>query len=289
MKSKNHPGEDLFEIVINETFKDKEILLQRNLVGICTDMGKNMLSKTKGLSNRLSQKYKQAISTYDLSQAFNLITQYSLEKFPKEILELIKNICKHFRGSGLRRAQFQNLQIKMGKKESEVRQILNYSEKKWTSLLTASQRIRELWSYLILYYQEIEDDDMISQLNNQAEKYVGLLVCLLQKLNVHIVYFEKDSRDYSSIMTKLQETFFLTAELILKEEHKAEVNNSEAFSFLYSIPYDEPEKVKPYLKDLKSFEERFGAKYQEFYELNIENLDSKVFFKVAMDFILETI
>ena len=40
---------------------------------------------------------------------------------------------------------------------------------------------------------------------------------------------------------------------------------------------------------MKNFEEHFGAKYQEFYELNIENLDNKVFFKVAVDFILETI
>jgi len=77
----------------------------------------------------------------------NLIAQYSLEKFPSEILSLIKNICSHFRGSGLRRAKFNRVQKDLGKKESETKQILAYSEKKWTSLLTATQRIREMWPF----------------------------------------------------------------------------------------------------------------------------------------------
>ena len=40
-------GEDIFEIIINETFQNKEYLLQKNLIGICIDMGPNMLT-TKG-------------------------------------------------------------------------------------------------------------------------------------------------------------------------------------------------------------------------------------------------
>jgi len=67
---------------------------------------------------------------------------------------------------------------------------------------------------------------MISHLNNQTEKYIELLICLLQKLNAHIVYFQKDYRNYSELLTyndKTSRNYILTAELIVKEEHKAEV------------------------------------------------------------------
>jgi len=77
-----------------------------------------MLSqKSKGLTNRLKEKYPHLIAMHDFSHAFNLIAQDSIAQFPSQIVPLVKSVSKHFSRSSLRRAKFRESQTQINEQE----------------------------------------------------------------------------------------------------------------------------------------------------------------------------
>jgi len=96
--SENPTGENLYKLCFKELFSgQKEEYLRKNLVGVCTDRGSNMLSKKdKGLTNRIQEQYNQVFAANDYSHIFNSICKHSLKKFAQEPINLVKEICNHF-------------------------------------------------------------------------------------------------------------------------------------------------------------------------------------------------
>ena len=81
---------------MNSVFKGREEDLNRNLMGICTDKGSNMMSpKEKGLTNRIKKDFPQIIVTHDFSHLFNLVSASAIKRFPSEPISLIKQILAH--------------------------------------------------------------------------------------------------------------------------------------------------------------------------------------------------
>ena len=106
--SESASGEYLYKMLFQEIFVgDKKEYLAKNLVGVCTDRGANMLSlKDKGLANRLKADYKHIITAHDFCHCFNLISKSCLDHFPQDILNFLSDICSHFSRSSLRKIQF---------------------------------------------------------------------------------------------------------------------------------------------------------------------------------------
>jgi len=82
---------------MNPIFKGKENLIQENFIGLFSYKGSNMISeKNKGLTNRINQKLPRVLVVHDFSHLFNLVSNYSLKKFPSGPVFLIKAISSHF-------------------------------------------------------------------------------------------------------------------------------------------------------------------------------------------------
>jgi len=214
-------GEDLYDIIVNSVFKGKEEIIKKNLIGLCTDKGSNMISKKdKGLANRLKQDLNSVIVIHDFSHIFNLVSSYSIKRFPSEVISLVKDISAHFRRSSLRRARLKRIQSDIRETDFEpLYQVLSYTSTRWLSLLTASERIVALWTSLEIYFNEEGSKSICQHLNQDTLAFLELLVFLLKKLIFLIKYFEADCHDYSVIVPKIRENFYLWAQFIVKDEN----------------------------------------------------------------------
>lgn len=150
MNTRSITGEELYNIVLHEIFaREKQHLLAKNLIGICTDRGANMLSsKSKGLANRLLKDYPQIITAHDYSHAFHLVAKYASKKLSADARQLVKRVCKHFKKSALRRSKFRRIQEELGDKDTGILDILGYVKTRWTSLQKAAERVKTLWTAL---------------------------------------------------------------------------------------------------------------------------------------------
>ena len=96
-------------------------------------------------------------------------------------------------------------------------QILHYVSTRWTSLLTTTGRILELWESLEQYAVEEKDLDF-PELTEENRVYMLLLKCLLDKLKALIVYFEDESYDYGHVLDKLKRAFKNWGQYIVSNE-----------------------------------------------------------------------
>jgi len=259
-------GEYLYNMVLEEIFcGEKRNYLAKNLVGVCTDRGANMLSsKEKGLANRFKAQYKHIITAYDFSHCFNLIAKNCLKHFPQAVLDFIQDICSHFSHSQLRKIQFRECQLNVVE-PPDLREVLRYTKTRWTSLLRSTERIKKLWFSLENYYEKYPDKDISPLFKTETQVYISLLCCLLKKINAHIQFFEKDSHSYSMIMPKLKETFIMCCRFIIKEKSFGSDPSFDAqFLALKSLPFDNQVKLKNHLKSDREFKDYFTDKYEEF-------------------------
>lgn len=262
--SESASGEYLYKMLFQEIFVgDKKEYLTKNLVGVCTDRGANMLSlKDKGLANRLKADYKHIITAF--CHCFNLVSKNCLDHFPQDILNFLSDICSHFSRSNLRKIQLRECQKTMTE-SSVIKEVLKYTKDRWSSLLRTTERIKILWFSLEVYFEKYKDPDISPKFNAETHIYISLLCCLLRKINAHIQYFEKDTHNYSTIMPKLKETFIMCCRFAIKEKSFGSDPSFDAqFKILKGLPFHNRVRLKPHLKNDKEFKEHFMEKYEEF-------------------------
>ena len=214
-------GYELHNIVMNSIFKGKENLIKENLIGVCSDKGSNMISKLdKGLTNRINKELPHVLVVHDFSHLFNLVSSYSIKKFPPGPIDLIKAISSHFGYSSLRRFRLRRIQSDMKETDFEpMYQALSYVSHRWMSLLMATERIICLWQSFEIYFDEGKDDTVNPFLNQANYAYLELLMFFLRKINFLIKFFESDSHDYPLIMSKIYDNFLLWAlEIYIKKK-----------------------------------------------------------------------
>ena len=85
-------GAELYSIVMNPIFKGKE-----NIIGLFSYKGSKISEKNKGLTNRINQKLPRVLVVRSFSDLFNLVSNYSIKKFPSGPVFFIKAISGHFR------------------------------------------------------------------------------------------------------------------------------------------------------------------------------------------------
>lgn len=283
-------GESLHKIVMNNIFSgEKRKFLENNLVGACSDRGPNMLSnKDKGLLNRLENEFP-IITVGDFSHSFNLVTKYSLRKFPPFLIPFIKKMGKHFSKSSLRRSQLRIIQENMEDKMiHQPLRILKYVETRWTSLRRAAERILLVWESLEIYFYENkkQHEDLYSCMNEETRLYLELLVSILQRLQGLIQYFEEDHRDYSLILPKLREAFTIWGSMIINASHIDRTNNMTKFNSLLSL---ETSDLKKFIKSDKEFRAIFQEENPVItkYLSRMTTTYQDSFFNVAKDFLTE--
>ena len=75
---------------MNPIFKGKENLIQENFIGLFSYKGSKISEKNKGLTNRINQKLPRVLVVRSFSDLFNLVSNYSIKKFPSGPVFLIK-------------------------------------------------------------------------------------------------------------------------------------------------------------------------------------------------------
>ena len=288
---KSYTGESLFSIV-NSIFEGPKMeLLKKNLVGVCTDEGSNMNGSDKGLAGRLKEQFPHIIVANDLSHCFNLITKHALGKFCKRPITLVTDICAYFSKSSLRKAKFKEIQEIFNEEMSaDVLKILRHVDTRWTSLLKSIKRILILWESLENYFCEYREESP-PELTQQNRLYLEVLECLLQRLSINIEYFENDNREYSTILSKLNESLILTSQLILKEEQLGNISREVQIERIIKLPFQDKNKINSYLKDFETFKADFKAKYPGInsYSKELSSKEIDDCYTSAQDFLVEAV
>ena len=139
--------------------------------------------KEKGISNLFQLEYKDIIVASDFCHSFNLILKESLGKLPPIIFKFIKGICSHFGYSCIRRFRFKEVQQNLQEKGiTDIKPILKYTHKQWSSLFEAAERIKLLWFSLEAYFDEIKHEEKnLPDLSEKNNLYLNLLCALLKR------------------------------------------------------------------------------------------------------------
>ena len=150
---RNKKAPELYRVLKEQIFSQDPRLL-KNLMGLASDQGSNMVGVKAGLGQLLRADIPHLIAFNDLSHIFNLICKESLKKYPQMILKMVTKICSHFRKPSKRMSELKEIQKKQGKKQ--VLEILSYVESRWLSLCDCLRRIIDLWEPLkkILWKQQ---------------------------------------------------------------------------------------------------------------------------------------
>jgi len=208
--------------------------LIKNLVGVVTDRGPNMFSsQQKGIANRFQTEYEDLVLASDFCHSFNLAIGAALRKLPGTLLSFIREVCTHFSRSAIRRAKFKQVQINLKEKDiTDIRPILSYIPKKWSSLVEASERIRLVWFALEAYFDGVKyEEKTIPDMSQDNHLYLELLCALLKRINAHLLFFQRDDHDYSGIMPKIREIFCLTSEIVIKANEEETQDPISRFDF----------------------------------------------------------
>ena len=64
-------GQVIYDKIKNEILFDSEV--QKNLMGIATDEGRNMIGEEKGASSRLTKDFPHIVQIKDFSHVYNLV------------------------------------------------------------------------------------------------------------------------------------------------------------------------------------------------------------------------
>lgn len=148
-------GEYLYN-TLKKAVLSKHSHLEKNLIAVVTDQGRNMSSQNKGLMGRLQKDYPYIITCNDLSHKYNLISKHASSYLPNNVIPIIKSISSHFNYSSLRRNKLRSVQIYQKK---EPLAVPTYCDTRWLSLYECLERIIYIWDSLNVYYNYYGDED----------------------------------------------------------------------------------------------------------------------------------
>jgi len=257
-------GQIIYDKIKNEILYDEDI--RKNLMGIVTDEGTNMVGEEKGISSRLLKEFPHIITIKDFSHLYNLIFKGAIEGFPKEIMEIVPKISKHFKKSAQRRAEFFLIQKEMN---LEPLGIIKYTKTRWLSFRNSLKRILDLWDPLKNYFNRNKKKDL-EVFNSKNQLFLKVLLTLTENINHYNEYFQKDHIFYNQIHNKLKESYVVFAEMVLMIEKE-----NPKFEDFYSINLDSINQEPPKeVMDLSQFQNQFFHKYCKIEE-NFSNVEAE--------------
>ena len=203
-------GETHYKLLKEEVFNgvlNYDHLLEKNLVGLCTDNAPNMISSDQAaLANRLKNDYPHIVVVRDLCHLYDLICEEALKEFPLYVINFIKKVCSYFRGSAQRKACLSEIQLSAGVLAKNVIKIKKYVDTRWLSLRECTDSIIKLWRYLLIFVDK-EDTPFEESFNSETQLYLSLLSCLLNKIDYYCKYFQEPNLFYDRIIDKMRNSY----------------------------------------------------------------------------------
>jgi len=266
--AESQTGETIYKILGDFLFSGQEgHLRRRNLMGIATDGGRNMISsKGAGATNRLQAEFPYIIVVHDLCHALNLVLKSSILKFSKKHQKIIKKICSLFAQSPKQAAILKGIQMQnqISNQDSKVLQVLRLVETRWSSFVDCLSRILDIKESLITYFNQYGSQEEKEYLSSEKILMFKLLHCLTSQVHVYIKIFEEENIDIISLVRNLKECGALFGDYIYKitssQSDDDYVDKDQLFK-----------KLKPYFT-----QETNQEQYYESIKRNFE--DFKVYF-----------
>ena len=203
-------GQVLYEKIKREILFDE--VIKKNFMGVVTDEGSNMIGKEKGVGSRLQEEFPHIVSIKDFSHLYNLVFKGAMEGFPKEVLEIVPKISRHFKKSAQRRAEFFLIQKEMN---LEPLGIIKYTKTRWLSFRNSLTRILSLWDPLKIYFERNKKKG-VELFSSKNQLFLQVLLTLAENVNHYNEYFQKENIFYNQILNKIKEGYVLFAEMVLK-------------------------------------------------------------------------
>ena len=233
--SDSKTGKALYDLVKSELFSGEEGRIRGSkCVGICTDKGSNMLSKKKGLANRLKQDFPHFYLAHDLSHKYSLIASHASKIFPTILIKMIKDISKHFGYSTQNLARLEKIQFASNVPKEKVRTMIRYTDTRWFYSVKCGRRILLLWQHLRNYFEKYKCEELLEYMSDDnhfsMQQYTTMMSCL-EYYNEH---FQKDNLTYADIGSKLRESYLFFARLLSNEVVNF-ISQSEEFNHYFSL------------------------------------------------------
>jgi len=265
-------GQTIFDMLTNTVLINEEI--KQNCMGIVTDEGSNMTGIEKGVSSRLKEVCNHVVDMKDICHLLNNIFKKALEAIPKEIIDIIKNICSHFHRSTQKNALLRQILIEKNIKPLEI---LYQSKTRWLSMRDCIGRILELWPALQSYFLLYGSDTQKEYFAPENELFLRILSLLLHNIIDCNEYFQKDDLFYNEVLEKLKHTYVIIANLIIKKTEK-----TMDFTKVFEIPFEKNNiqeikigKVDPDVQKILITPEEFEKVYLMRYD-SVKDILNKV-------------
>ena len=281
-------GKTIFDMLANKVFAKEEV--KQNCMGIVTDDGSNMTGVEKGVSARLKEICPHIVEMKDISHSLNNVFKKGLDVIPKDILDIIRNICSHFHRSTQRAALLRQIILENGGRPLEI---INMVKTRWLSMRDSLERILELWPFLASYFQIHESSLYKNYFTKYNELFLRILLLLVSNVVDCNQYFQKDDLFYNEVLEKLKHTYVITANLIIKKQLKSmDFNKVFEISFenqtnLEIIEGKIDEELKKMLTTPEEIEKLYFSKYDSIKGLldEVSNEKKKDICIVAIKFI----
>ena len=205
--------------------------LMKNIMGLVMDQGSNMIGKHKGLGALMQKDVPHLVTFHDLSHAFNLICQKSIQAYPPNVISCVKDICSYFGHSSFRMEKLKMIQIDYD--IDQALSILSFVSTRWLSLLDSTNRILMLWEPLKEYFQD-EDEDWEAYFTPKSELYLQTLAIILEKLCYYNRLFQQDLLFYDRVHELLIESFKIFARVILSPTRFPVINFGQVIEIDYN-------------------------------------------------------
>ena len=270
--STSSTGETIAQLILDKILIDEELRL--NFMGLATDDGGNMTGCDIGAGKKLKDVCGHLVNMKDISHALNNVLKKGLKAFPKDIQEIISDICSHFNRSTQRRALLREIIIESQMKPLEILELKTH---RWLSMRNCLERILELWTPLEAYFLKYGNNTQKAYFSLDKELYLRVLNLLISNIADCNEFFQRDDLFYNEILEKIKHTFISIANIILKSESK-----TLDFTKIFEIPFDEDGDKEIIAGEIESqvkahiiMREEFESSYLKRYD-SITNLIDKV-------------
>jgi len=266
-------GKELYKI-IKEEILTKDPKIEKNFMGVVTDGARSMIGQNIGLVKRLTKDYPHIISFRDISHIYNLICKHSVKTFPSHIIQIIKDICSHFGYSCSRRVKLRKIQA--GQKQTQILDIIRYTDVRWLSLTQSLNRILCLWESLGVYYKKYGDADEIDYFSPENEMYLRILFNLMELLSYYNLENQREDLLYDDIVLKMKESFVIFAKMVVHKD-----KSLLPFDELYEFSFDgNDNQLKEFALSVKDFSDHWIEVYPDIKKVQEKvdkNLQKEIF------------
>lgn len=275
----NATANNIYETIVN-LFTKYEIPYKQNLIGFAADGASTMMGRHHSVKTLLEKDVPHIFVMKCLCHSLALCSSYACAKLPNEIESFVRKIYNYFSYSYKRQDNLKEFQEFVNTKPHKL---LQPSQTRWLSVISAITRILEQFEALKLYFQSeyLEDEKeecehiysmLCDPFTKQYLHFLEYFLPFFTKLNLE---FQSESVKIHTVYSRMSELYKTILDCYLNPDY---LKNTELADVQYRNPRNYCDLKNVYL----------GPKVAIFMsEKNISEHDKDNFKKHCLNFLVE--